>query len=161
MGKIVDWAVYGSVAYSLWTSPITTGDIDILVPARTADERERQVDAIMAVSNKGVLAGVPIEVYATALHPLYADALEHALRTRVGGEPFNVVPVEHLILMAIVAWRDYPERNVDDRQRASNLSALANTRKLHRLVMKYAKTFPRISEETIWGRLRQVTLGEP
>ncbi|MBI4340346.1 MAG: hypothetical protein HY680_10425 [Chloroflexi bacterium] len=106
-GVIGEWAIFGSVAYSLWTEPITTGDVDILIPVENDVEYARQESAVARVGSGfapggfGVeLHGARVELLPTTMSQLYADALHDAAQHTIRGEPVRLVTPPYLIMMA-------------------------------------------------------------
>ncbi len=168
---IKGWVIYGSVAHSLWAVPLTTMDVDVLVPVKNDLEYTRALSA-MATASNGFSSGgfalriadVRVEVFPANVGPLYEAAFHDAAKMKTSaGEPVLVVRPEYLALMAVAAWRFDPIRGVDDRQRAQNLIALGlcDMGKMQELTDQYADTFPRIEETEFRRRVAAVLEPRP
>lgn len=160
-GIVRRWVIYGSVAYALWMVPLSTHDVDVMIPVKDDREYANTLTAMASAaggfSSGGFairVADVRVEVFPSDTAPLYAAAFADAASLKtLNGEPVLVVRPEYLAVMALAAWRTDPVRGVDDRQRARNLVATGrcDLDKVRKLVDRYGATFPNIKE----GELRR------
>ncbi len=156
--KLKGWAIYGSVAYSLQTEPLTTRDVDILIPADTNQEYTDQFHILSEIgdgfSGLGILIqGVLVEIFLTLLNPMFEEAITNAKRVRIGGTIFRLFRPEYLVVMALLAWRADSSRGVDDRQRARRLLQLRGVQERTReLLAQYGDVFPNITKEELRER---------
>ncbi|MBI4310253.1 MAG: hypothetical protein HY681_00620 [Chloroflexi bacterium] len=162
-GAIGEWAIFGSVAYSLWTEPITTGDVDVLISVENDLEYARQLSAVAGVGSGFAASGFGVELHGTrvellpsTLSQLYADALRNAAPHTIKGETVRLVTPPYLIVMALVAWRSDPTRGVYDEQRARRLLLLTTRETAERLVERYADRTPGVTPQRLRERFARV-----
>ena len=162
-GVIGEWAIFGSVAYSLWTEPVTTGDVDVLIPVENDLEYARQLSAVarvgsgFAASGFGVqLHGTRVELLPSTMSQLYADALHNAAKHTIRGETVRLVTPPYLVVMALAAWRSDSTRGVYDEQRARRLFMLTTRETVERLVESYADRTPGVTPQQLRERFARI-----
>ncbi|MBI3953636.1 MAG: hypothetical protein HY330_03900 [Chloroflexi bacterium] len=145
---IRDYAVIGAVAAGLYVGPLATADLDITVLVDSDEEYLRLFGRVRAEAERmeGMhlyFGGVPVQMLPTTTKPLYADALRTARPARAGTVRLRVARPEHLVLLALDAFRP------KDRARAAALLELADRRRLRRLLRRFDD-----EKETLAARLR-------
>ncbi len=108
---IRDYAIIGAVSATAYMEPMTTEGIDAVILVDTDEEYLRAFGIIaeQAEAQDGmhhILGGVPVQMFPSALMPLYRDALESARKLRVGNMRVKVATIEHLILLGLLANRE-------------------------------------------------------
>lgn len=158
---IADWAVYGAVAYIFHEEPIETGDMDVFVVVK--DDADYFLNVFAALREQGpmtheaatfLLGGVPVQVFPTVGKPLWEDVVQQAVVGNIGDQPVKVASREHLIILALTAFRPAKDwgRIVQLYQRADHqkLRALLErfdtdgelTRRLQFLTTRYPGSAP-------------------
>lgn len=107
---IRDYAIFGAVAATRYMEPMYTEDMDILVLADTDEEYAAIYWTVRPIAERVqdftfVISGTQVQVMPTTLGALYRDALLTAQTVRIGTLRTKIVDREHLILMALRAYR--------------------------------------------------------
>lgn len=105
----------GSVAAAAYLGPMNTEDIDLLVDVQTDTDFVAVYRALEAKADRvdgayQVIKDTFAQLFPTTISPLYADAYETSKEARIGVLHVRVVDAEHLILMALVAYR--PDKDI-------------------------------------------------
>lgn len=106
-----DLALIGSVAASLYIGPINTVDVDIMVLVNTDEEWIKATRAFAELTNARWdslfqdVDGIFVQILPASMSPLYEDAVESARVHRADNIRVRAASPEHLILMALVAFR--------------------------------------------------------
>ncbi|PKB84032.1 MAG: hypothetical protein BZY88_00990 [SAR202 cluster bacterium Io17-Chloro-G9] len=136
---IRDYALIGSVAATSYMEPIFTEDLDIVVLVNTDEEFQQLFLQVTSYSDgmegmHHVLGGVLVQLFPTTIKPLYEDTLHDARRARVGNLRVKVASPEHLVLLALEAFRER------DRFRITALRPSVDERKLNGLLRRFDET---------------------
>ncbi len=150
-GIIREYALIGAVAAAAYSEPVATEDLDIVV---LVDTDEQYLDVLrasgaMAERREGmhlVFGGVPVQMFPTTIKALYREALEQGKIRDIGAVRVRVASCEHLILLALEAFR------YKDRARVYQLLPVANKERLKLLLTRLDD-----EKHTLASRLR--TLG--
>lgn len=121
-----DYAVIGAVAAAAYVEPVFTQDVDVVV---LVDSDEEFWDTYRSVGEAAeglegmhhILGGRPVQLFPSTVKPIYRDALSKARPRRVGNVRVKVASSEHLVVLALEAFR------YKDRLRISELLALPAT----------------------------------
>ncbi len=134
-----DWVIYGAVAYTAHEEPIETRDLDILVTVSGDAEyfgkvfpALRELGPIVGDAATFMLHGVPVQVFPATGNPLWEDVVRGAVPAKIGDQNVKVASREHLIVLALKAFR--PGK---DWGRIVQLHAKADRRKLDALIKKF------------------------
>ncbi|MCI0440415.1 MAG: nucleotidyltransferase [Chloroflexi bacterium] len=133
-----DWALIGSVAATTYLGPINTLDVDVVVLVESDEEWYRALQGVQDLTGAHwdglyqVVAGVPVQVLPSNMNLLYEDAVRGAHLRRAGNVRIRVASPEHLIVLALVAFR--PEK---DWGRILALRAHADEKKLKGLLERF------------------------
>lgn len=108
--KLKDYAIFGAVASTYYIEPIYTEDIDIIVYANTDLEyisiwRELAKFAQKKLDFGFIISDTKVQIQPISIHPLYESALKNAKVVRIGNIRTKLVDREHLILLALRAFR--------------------------------------------------------
>ena len=112
-GIIEDYAITGAVAGIIHAEPISTKDLDVLVPLPETPAGLATLAPIHEYLKKQgysiygqhfILGGVPVD-FLDAHDPIAKDALKGAVEIAAWGERAKVVRPEHLIAMALTVGR--------------------------------------------------------
>jgi hypothetical protein len=131
-----DYALFGAVATFAYMEPTVTRDVDVLVLV-DADEEFWSVYRRVRGIGEGVvqdailLDGTPVQLFPTTLGSLHRDAVLQGKRVRIGPVRTKVVPVEHLVLLLLQAYRP------KDRIRVVELLPVANEPVLQDLFQRF------------------------
>jgi hypothetical protein len=136
---IRDWVVYGAVAYIAHEEPVETLDMDILV-AVSGDKEYfskvfpalRQLGPLVGEAATFMLHGIPVQVFPATGNALWEDVIRGAVPVMIGDQDAKVASREHLIVLALKAYR--PGK---DWGRIVQLYAKADRRKLGALIKKF------------------------
>ena len=106
---IRDYAVVGAVAAAAYVEPVFTEDVDVVVLVDTDDEfwatYRRVGEAAEGLEGMyHILGGRPVQMFPTT-KPIYRDALANARQTRIGNVRVKVASPEHLVVLALEAFR--------------------------------------------------------
>ncbi|MBI5209386.1 MAG: hypothetical protein HY927_05365 [Elusimicrobia bacterium] len=112
-GIIEDYAIAGAVAGIIHAEPVSTKDLDVLVPLPQTPAGLATLTSIHAYLRKEgysmygqhfIIGGVPVD-FLDAHDPIARDALKGAIEVAAWGERTKVVRPEHLIAMALAVGR--------------------------------------------------------
>ena len=111
---IRDYVVFGAVAAAAYLEPVLTQDLDIIVLVDTDEEFWETYRRVGEVSQgldgmHHLLGGRPVQMFPSTLKPIYQDTMARARRTRIGNVRVKVASPEHLVLLALEAFR-YKDR---------------------------------------------------
>ena len=105
-----DYALIGAVAATVYMEPVLTEDMDIVVLVGS-DEEYLAVFRRVGTLADGVdgmhhlFDEVPVQIFPSTMKPLYEDAVRKARRARIGNVRVSVASAEHLVIMALEAFR--------------------------------------------------------
>ena len=136
---IRDYALIGGVAATAYMEPVFTEDLDVIVLVDTHEEYVQLFRQMADYSERmegmhHVLGGVLVQMLPTTIKPVYRDALQAARRVRVGNLRVKVASPEHLILLALDAFRDR------DKFRVAHLLHQTDTQVLNGLLGRFDET---------------------
>ena len=112
-GVIEEYALAGAVAAIIHAEPVSTKDLDVLVPLPETPGGLATLAPIHEYLNRQgysmygqhfILGGVPVD-FLDAHDPIARDALKGAVEATAWGERVKVVRAEHLIAMALSVGR--------------------------------------------------------
>lgn len=108
---IRDYVLIGGVAATAYMEPVFTEDLDVVVMVDTDEEYLHLFQAVSSYPDgmdgtHHILGGVPVQIFPSTAKPLYDDALGNARRVRVGNLRVKVASPEHLVLLALEAFRE-------------------------------------------------------
>ena len=147
---IRDYAIIGAVAATAYIEPRLTHDLDVVILVDT-DEEYRQTFRALAEESEGsegmhyIIGGVPVQVFPSTVMPLYRDAVENARKVRMGSAQAKVAPAEHLVLLSLLANRDW------DRVRVRQLMQRIDEARLNSLLRRFDD-----AEQTLAARLAEL-----
>ena len=109
-GLIRDYAVIGAVAAAAYVEPVLTQDVDVVVLVGSDDEfwetYRRVGEAAEGIDGMHhILGGRPVRMFPSTIKPIYRDTLAAAKRTRIGDAMVKVASPEHLVALALEAFR--------------------------------------------------------
>ncbi len=109
-GLIRDYAVIGAVAATAYVEPVLTQDVDVVVLVDSDDEfwetYRRVGDAAEGIDGMHhILGGRPVQMFPSTIKPIYRDTLTAARQTRIGDAMVKVASPEHLVALALGAFR--------------------------------------------------------
>ena len=136
---IRDYVLIGGVAATAYMEPVFTEDLDVVVMVDTDEEYLQLFQAVSDYSEgmegmHHILGEVPVQFFPTTIKPLYGDALRTARQVRVGNLRVKVASPEHLVLLALEAFRER------DRFRIAALLPLTDTSILDELTRRFDET---------------------
>ena len=150
---IRDYAVVDAVAAAAYVEPVLTEDVDIVVLVDTDDEfREayrRVGEAAEGLEGMHhILGGRPVQMFPSTIKPIYRDALAKARQSRIGNVRVKVASPEHLVVLALEAFR------YKDKLRIAELLALPtiDAAAIWRLIEEFDD-----EHRILAGRLRSVS----
>ena len=94
-----------------------------------------------------ILGGRPVQMFPTTIKPIYRDALANARQTRIGNVRVKVASPEHLVVLALEAFR------YKDKLRIAELLAMPTTDLA--AIWKLIEEFDD-EDRTLAGRFRSV-----
>ena len=149
---IRDYAVVDAVAAAAYVEPVLTEDVDVVVLADTDDEfweaYRRVGEAAEGLEGMHhILGGRPVRMFPTTIKPIYRDALANARQTRIGNVRVKVASPEHLVVLALEAFR------YKDKLRIAELLAMPTTDLA--AIWKLIEEFDD-EDRTLAGRFRSV-----
>ena len=147
---IRDYAIIGAVAATAYIEPRQTHDLDVVILVDTDEEYRQTFQALAdeAESVEGkrlVIDGVPVQVFPSTVMPLYRDAVENARKVRMGSSQARVAPAEHLVLLSLLANRDW------DGVRVRQLMLCIDEARLNSLLRRFDD-----AEHTLAARLAEL-----
>ena len=136
---IRDYVLIGGVAATAYMEPVFTEDLDVVVMVDTDEEYLHLFQAVSSYPDgmdgtHHILGGVPVQIFPSTVKPLYDDALGNARRVRVGNLLVKVASPEHLVLLALEAFRER------DRFRITALLPLTDPSILNGLMRRFDET---------------------
>lgn len=143
---IKDWVLYGALAYIYYEEVLLTRDADVLVtvygkPGKLITPEYTAVLRELGARGRMVGEAATFELHGTPLHLQIFDATGHdqweamvadGLKTSIGEEQVKVASPEHLILMALQAYRP-----AKDMPRIPPLYRRASKKKLDQLLERF------------------------
>ena len=153
---IENYAIAGAVAVIIYAEPVSTKDLDVLVPLLETPAGLATLTPIHDYLKKQghimsgqhfIIGGVPVD-FMDAHDPLNRDALESAVEMTAWEERTRVVRPEHLIAMALVAGRHKDYAKIETLWETAKINKVYLTRllKRHGLVKKLNTVMKRIYE---------------
>jgi hypothetical protein len=135
-GLIRDYVVIGAVGALAYLEPVRTEDLDIIVLVDTDHEYLQMFRRLVerAESMDGMhlyFSGIPVQVFPSTISQLYRETLEQARTIRSGNLKVKVPTPEHLVLLALLAFRDA------DQLRVVRLLPRVDRQKLEALLRRY------------------------
>ena len=107
---IRDYVIIGAVAATAYMEPVLTEDLDIVVLADSDEEfweTYRRVgehaDGLDGMHH--ILGARPVQLFPSTMKPIYADAIARARQRRVGNIRVKLASPEHLVVLALEAFR--------------------------------------------------------
>jgi hypothetical protein len=107
---IRDYIIIGAVAATAYMEPVMTQDLDVVVLVDTDQEFwetyrrvGKHADGLDGMHH--MLGARPVQLFPSTMKPIYADAIEKARRTRAGNLRVKLASPEHLVLLALDAFR--------------------------------------------------------
>ena len=109
-GLIRDYAVIGAVAATAYVEPVLTQDVGVVVLVDSDDEfwetYRRVGEAAEGIDGMHhILGGRPVRLFPSTIKPIYRDTLAAATQTRIGDATVKVATPEHLVALALEAFR--------------------------------------------------------
>jgi len=134
--KLKDYAIFGAIGAAFYMEAINTLDLDVIVFASSDEEygliwQELSNYSTSFIDFGFIIEGTKVQVLPTNISPLHESAVKHAKAITVGGVKAKVVDKEHLIVLALIAWR--PKNQI----RAATLLKTANRLYLRRLIKEF------------------------
>jgi len=137
-GLIEDYAIGGGYAEIYHNIPYSTYDLDIFAIISGEDSFRVLQPIYEYFKEKGnkikgehiYIGGMPVQIFPN-ISPLSNNAVEEAHKVEVEGIPTKVVGVEHLIALALVAFR------LVDKLRIAKLLEKANMDLLNELLVRF------------------------
>lgn len=136
---IRDYVLIGGVAATAYMEPVFTEDLDVIVMVDTDEEYLQLFQAVSGYSDgregmHHIIGGVPVQIFPTTVKSLYLDTLHNARRVRVGNLRVKVASPEHLVILALEAFRER------DKLRIVALLPLTETNVLDDLIRRFDET---------------------
>ena len=109
-GVIKDYAIGGGWAVIYHGVPYTTYDLDIFVVLKDQSDYHRLYDHFRKKGNKIqdvyiYIEDMPIQFFPNFISPLFNETIEQAHEIEIEGIPSKIARVEHLIVLALDAFR--------------------------------------------------------
>ena len=109
-GLIRDYAVIGAVAATAYIEPVLTQDVHVVVLVDSDDEfwetYRRVGEAAEGIDGMHhILGGRPVQMFPSTMKPIFRDALAKARQSRIGNVRVKVASPEHLVVLALEAFR--------------------------------------------------------
>jgi hypothetical protein len=105
-----DYVIIEAVAATAYMEPVLTQDLDVVVLVDTDEEfweTYRRVgehaDGLDGMHH--ILGARPVQLFPSTMKPIYADAIARAHQTRVGNLRVKLASPEHLVVLALEAFR--------------------------------------------------------
>ena len=117
----IPWCMIGGLAVNHWAKePMTTADVDIVIPAERVEEAVKALQAAGFKAKKFKwsvnLAGRSKILAQISTEDSYHDFPQHAIPADVHGILMRVASLEDTLRGKILAWQD-PERRASKRQK--------------------------------------------
>ena len=109
-GLIRDYAVIGAVAATAYVEPVLTQDVDVVVLV-DSDNEFWETYRLVGEAAEGIegmhhiLGGRPVQMFPSTIKPIYRDTLAESKQTRIGDAMVKVASPEHLVALALEAFR--------------------------------------------------------
>jgi predicted nucleotidyltransferase len=147
---IKDYAIGGGWAVIYHGVPYTTYDVDIFVMLKDESDYHRLYDHFREKGNRIedvyiYIGDMPIQFLPNYIKPLFNETIEQAHEIEIEGIPSKVARVEHLIVLALDAFR------TTDKYRIIQLQEKANSDFLDKLLERFDD-----GESKLHKRYRQV-----